>query len=83
MLHDIHRDAVQGSTTLRYELPAATTVSLTVRNVLGQAVLTLPATREAVGSHTRELPLGALAAGVYIIQLRADGLQQTQRLVVQ
>ncbi|MCI1187249.1 alpha-amylase family glycosyl hydrolase [Hymenobacter sp. DH14] len=73
----------QGSTTLRYELPAATTVSLTVRNVLGQAVLTLPATRETVGAHTRELPLGTLAAGVYIIQLRADGLQQTQRLVVE
>jgi 1,4-alpha-glucan branching enzyme len=73
----------QGSTTLRYELPAATTVALTVRNVLGQAVITLPATREAVGAHTRELPLGTLAAGVYIIQLRADGLQQTQRLVVE
>ena len=73
----------QGSTTLRYELPAATTVALTVRNVLGQAVITLPASREMMGSHTRELPLGSLAAGVYIIQLRADGLQQTQRLVVE
>ena len=72
-----------GSTTLRYELPAATTVALTVRNVLGQEVLTLPATREAGGAHTRELPLGTLAAGVYIVQLRADGLQQTQRLVVE
>ena len=73
----------QGSTTLRYELPAATTVALTVRNVLVQAVITLPASREMMGSHTRELPLGSLAAGVYIIQLRADGLQQTQRLVVE
>ena len=73
----------QRTTTLRYELPTATTVALTVRNVLGQAVLTLPATREAVGSHTRELPLGALAAGVYLIQLRTDNLQQTQRLVVE
>jgi pullulanase/glycogen debranching enzyme len=73
----------QGSTTLRYELPAASTVSLTIRNVLGQAVLTLPTAREAVGSHSRELPLGTLAAGVYIIQLQADGLQQTKRLVVQ
>ena len=73
----------QGSTTLRYELPTAGTVALIVRNVLGQAVLTLPATREAVGPHTRELPLGTLAAGVYIVQLRADDLQQTQRLVVE
>ena len=73
----------QGSTTLRYELPTAGTVALTVRNVLGQAVLTLPATREAVGPHSRELSLGTLAAGVYIVQLRANDLQQTQRLVVE
>ena len=73
----------QGSTTLRYELPTAVTVALTVRNVLGQAVLTLPATRENGGAHTRELPLGSLAAGVYIVQLRAGDLQQTQRLVVE
>ena len=73
----------QGSTTLRYELPAAGTVSLTVRNVLGQAVLTLPATREAVGPHTRELPLGTLAAGIYLVQLRTADLQQTQRLVIE
>ena len=71
------------TTTLRYELPTARTVALTVRNVLGQAVLTLPATREAGGPHTRELPLGTLAAGIYLIQLRADDLQQTQRLVVE
>ncbi|WP_460500518.1 T9SS type A sorting domain-containing protein, partial [Hymenobacter agri] len=70
-------------TTLRYELPAATTVALTVRNVLGQAVLTLPATRETVGSHTRELPLNGLAAGIYLVQLRAGDLVQTQRLVVE
>ena len=73
----------QGTTTLRYELPTAGPVTLTVRNVLGQAVLTLPATRENGGAHTRELPLGTLAAGVYIVQLRANDLQQTQRLVVE
>ena len=72
-----------GSTTLRYELPTAGSVQLTVRNVLGQSVLTLPATREAAGPHTRELPLGPLAAGVYIIQLRAAASQQTLRLVVE
>ena len=73
----------QGSTTLRYELPTTGPVALSVRNVLGQAVLTLPATREAVGPHSRELPLGPLAAGAYLIQLRTDNLQQTQRLVVE
>ena len=73
----------QGSTTLYYELPTGGPVQLTVRNVLGQSVLTLPATREAAGPHTRELPLGQLAAGVYIVQFRADTNQQILRLVVE
>ncbi|WP_201984778.1 DUF4961 domain-containing protein [Hymenobacter rubidus] len=72
-----------GSTTVLYELPATGTVQLTVRNVLGQNVLTLPTVRESSGTHTRELPLGKLAPGVYIVQLRSDAQQQTQRLVVE
>jgi glycosidase len=70
------------STAVLYELPSAGIVQLTVRNVLGQAVLTQPAAREAAGAHTRELPLGKLAAGVYLVQLRADDQQQTLRLVI-
>ena len=73
----------RGTTRVQYELPAAGAVQLTVRNVLGQVVLTLPTAREAAGAHTRELPLGRLAAGVYIVQLRADARQQTLRLVVE
>jgi glycosidase len=72
-----------GTTTLQYELPAAGAAQITVRNVLGQAVLTLPTLRESAGNHTRELPLGKLAAGVYIVQLRSNTQQQTMRLVVE
>ena len=72
-----------GTATVRYELPTGGPVQLVVRNVLGQTVLNLPATREAAGAHTRELPLGQLAPGVYIVQLRADSRQQTLRLVVE
>ena len=72
-----------GSTTLQYELPTAAAVQLTVRNVLGQNVLSLPAQRESAGPHLGQLPLGQLAAGVYIVQLRAESQQQTLRLVVE
>ena len=72
-----------GSTTLQYELPASGPVQLTVRNVLGQAVITQPVVREAAGARTRELPLGKLAPGIYLVQLRAESRQQTLRLVVE
>ena len=73
----------RGTTTLHYELPLATSTQLSVRNVLGQAVLTLPATREAAGPHTRDVPLGKMAAGVYMVQLRSETQQQILRLVVE
>ena len=73
----------RGTATVRYDLPAAGAVQLTVRNVLGQTVMDLPAAREAAGAHSRSLPLGKVAPGVYIVQLRADSRQQTLRLVVE
>ncbi|WP_046245718.1 DUF4961 domain-containing protein [Hymenobacter terrenus] len=73
----------RGTTTVQYQLPATGLVQLTVRNVLGQRVLDQPTTREAAGTHSRELPLGKLAPGIYIVQLRADSRQQTLRLVVE
>ncbi|GAB2706653.1 hypothetical protein GCM10011495_34290 [Hymenobacter frigidus] len=69
-------------TSLQYVLPSAGMVQVSVRNVLGQQVVALPATREATGSHTRELPLGNLAPGVYIVQVQAANRQQTLRLVI-
>ncbi len=69
-------------TQLRYELPTPGSVQLSVRNVLGQAVRTVEAGREPAGPHTRELGLDGLAPGVYIVQLRTDGRQQTIRLLV-
>ena len=73
----------RGTTVMYYELPTAGPVQLTVRNVLGQNVFSLPAAREISGPHSRELPLGKLAPGVYILQLRADAQSQTTRLVVE
>ena len=69
--------------TLRYELPAAGPVLVSVRNLLGQQVLVQPAAREAAGPHTRPLPLGPLAPGVYLVQVQAVGYVQTLRLAVE
>ncbi|GAA4355391.1 hypothetical protein GCM10023185_18180 [Hymenobacter saemangeumensis] len=70
------------STTLFYELPVAATVQVSVRNLLGQNVLTLPAKRQSGGGHSLELPLSGLAPGMYLVSLEAAGRQQTQRLVI-
>lgn len=70
------------SATLYYELPQAASVQVSVSNVLGQSILSLPTSREGLGQHTLELPLDKLAAGVYMVRLQSGSLQQTTRLVV-
>ncbi|WP_240047298.1 alpha-amylase family glycosyl hydrolase [Hymenobacter nivis] len=73
-----------GAATLHYELPAAASVSVTISNVLGALVATVPtAGRQAAGSHDLAVPTANLANGVYLVRLQAGGQQQTARLLVQ
>ncbi len=72
------------SATLRYDLPAAAAVSVTVSNVLGATVRTTTASgRQSAGPHELALPVADLANGIYLVRLLANGQQQTTRLVVQ
>ncbi|MBX0290239.1 T9SS type A sorting domain-containing protein [Hymenobacter sp. HSC-4F20] len=71
------------SAQLRYTLPQATTVQVTITNLLGATVQTLPAARQAAGAQEVALPLHNLASGVYIVQLTTGQQQQSVRLVVQ
>ncbi|GAB3225590.1 hypothetical protein GCM10027346_06970 [Hymenobacter seoulensis] len=68
---------------LRYELPRTANVKITVTNLLGATVQTLPATRQPAGAHEVELPTSTLANGVYLVRLTTGEQQQSIRLVVQ
>ena len=73
-----------GSATLRYQLPATASVSVTVTNLLGATVRTISSPgRQSAGAHELPLPVAELANGVYLVRLLADSQQQTTRLVVQ
>jgi predicted GH43/DUF377 family glycosyl hydrolase len=77
------------STTIRYELPHASRVSLKVYNTLGQEVATLVNETKPAGMYTVQfdarLPggqAGRLASGVYFYRLEAGTFVQTKRLVL-
>ena len=72
-----------GVATLHYELPTAAVVSITLTNLLGATVGTVPAGRQAAGAHNLAVPVANLASGVYLVSLQADGQRQTARLLVQ
>ena len=75
------------STIIPYQLPVTSYVRLDVFNVLGQRIKTLFDGWQVGGVHTAQWDgtdaVGrAVAAGVYLYRLEAEGVQLTQRMVL-
>ena len=74
---------VRGQGTLRFDLPEASEVTVTVYNALGQRVAVLADGDEmAAGQHDLAFPTAGLAAGVYVVRLQAGTNTGTQRVTV-
>jgi hypothetical protein len=74
----------QGSALLSYYLPEATDVSYTVTSLQGQTVARIDLGAQAAGTHnvTLDAENAHLAAGIYVLQLRAGENTVTKRVVV-
>jgi hypothetical protein len=72
----------RGSATLRFTLPAASAVRLTVYDALGRAVAVLVDEAREAGQHAVAFEAAALPAGVYVARLEAGGQARSQRLTV-
>ena len=71
-----------GPLRVRYTLPAAAAVSLTVHDQLGRPVAQLLNAAQPAGPQELAVDLRGLAAGSYFCSLRAGALRQVVRLVV-
>jgi hypothetical protein len=70
------------STTIRYELPHASRVSLKVYNMLGQQVATLVNETKDAGIHEVKFDNSNLTSGVYFYRLEAGDFVQTKKLAI-
>lgn len=69
-------------TIIPFETPSASTVRITVYDILGREVTTLVNGEVTAGRHEAVLNGSQLASGVYLILLQADGAIQTTRKVL-
>jgi hypothetical protein len=68
---------------IRFFVPAAganALVNVTLYDAQGRAIKTLVNSRLAAGGHT--LPIGEVAAGLYVVTLRGKGFEKSARLVI-
>lgn len=70
------------STTITFDIPAGTFVSLNVYNTLGQEVASLVNGQLAAGSYEARFNGADLPSGTYIYRLAANGSVQTRKMVM-
>jgi len=68
--------------TIRYSIPEACLVTLTLYSVEGEPVLTLVNRSQAAGEYECELDAGGLASGVYFCRLEAGPHTDTRKIVM-
>jgi hypothetical protein len=81
-LHPNWPNPLNASTMIRYDLPTAGKVSLTIYNLLGQRVATLFDGQQAAGSHTISWDAADLPSGVYLCRMEACDFARTQKMVL-
>ena len=70
------------STTIKYELPKASQVTLSVFDILGREVSVLANERKNAGVHEVKFDGSNLASGVYFYRIQAGDFIQTKRLLL-
>ena len=73
---------VRSRATIRYALPEATGVTLTVYDVMGRRVATLARGQKPAGVYDATLQAADLPSGIYLYRLQAGSFTETKRLVV-
>ena len=81
-LHQNYPNPFNPSTTITYEVPSATHVTITVYDMLGRKVSVLVNDRRETGAYQIRFDGSNLASGVYFYQLQAGDYVATKKLVL-
>ena len=79
---NVYPNPFNPSTTIQYELPVRSTVSIVIYNVLGQEVKRLVSGYENQGSHEVSWSANGFPSGVYFCQLSATDYLAMKKLVL-
>jgi hypothetical protein len=70
------------STTIEFDLPKTSEVTLKIYNILGEEVTTLLSTSLLSGSYKYEWDASGLASGVYLYRLEAADFVRTRKMIL-
>ncbi len=70
------------TTTIKYQLPELSFVTLRIYDVLGNEITTLVNEEKPVGSYKVEFDANSLSSGIYIYRLQAGNFVETKKMVL-
>jgi hypothetical protein len=70
------------STTIEFDLPKTSEVTLKIFNILGEEVATLVSNRLSAGSYSYEWDASNLASGVYLYKLQAGDYVEKRKMIL-
>jgi len=70
------------TTTIQFDLPRTSEVTLKVFNILGEEVATLVSDRLSAGSYSYEWNASNIASGVYLCRLETKGYVETKKMIL-
>jgi|WetSurMetagenome_2_1015567.scaffolds.fasta_scaffold03552_4 parallel beta-helix repeat protein len=70
------------TTTIKYDLPYASDVSLIIYDILGRKVKELVSTKQSAGKYEIQFDASNLASGIYIYQLIADKFISSKKMIL-
>ena len=81
-LHPCYPNPFNPATTISFDLPMISKVSLVVYNVGGQKVETLVNDRVSAGSHNINFDGARLSSGMYFYTLNAGQFSETRKMML-
>ncbi len=70
------------TTTIRYSIPKAGSVTLKIYNLIGEEIATLVNEEKAAGNYEIEFDATQLPSGVYFYQIKAGDFSQTKKMLL-
>jgi len=81
-LHQNYPNPFNPTTTIRFDLPNATFVEVSVFDLLGRKVATLVRQRTEAGSHYLTFDGATLPSGIYFYRIKTDQFADTKKMIV-
>ncbi|MBU1872176.1 T9SS type A sorting domain-containing protein [bacterium] len=81
-LHANYPNPFNPTTTIRYDIPKQSHVTLTIYNLNGQVVDKLVNRKQEPGFYSVNWDAQNVSTGVYFYQIKADGFQQVKKMLL-